>query len=183
MATLKRKYWFTDYQMPNEDMASGTVTFGSYLLAENQEEAEQLIQTRGLGETLSSKGHEISSDGVRREIWTYPQVLLGRTRWNTPHQSQDVERVLHMCMWLIHLGEVSHRFRHPEPLFHDTGALHQLLHLMTMSHVTGKQSVFRLCDDLVNATPEMFLTPEEKLELLEPTDWVEERDYVNTWTT
>ena len=158
-----RDLFLTEYTKLTDDEVNGS-RFASYILAKSWEEAELIAEERELGEKIVGSGHPKYEEGrlnvMRSPIERYhslKEMSASPKVWQ-----RTIISLLHQTMLLLDIGEMSGRYLPRQPLFGDTDALHQLIHLLDLSsEPTGLYSVEALLSDLTRATPEMFLTEEE----------------------
>jgi hypothetical protein len=152
-----RKYYMSEYRL-------GLSRYTNYLLAEDKDDAERLMELRGLGEFLTSEMEITTREACIFRVMAKPLALFNRVRWETEHQWKDVDKILHQSMFLLNLGEKSGRYKADRSLFGDKDPLHELLHCQTMDTATLYEAMFTVkawLEELGETAPELFFTPEE----------------------
>ena len=149
-----RKMYHTEYRV------NGT-PFGSYVLAESEESAQEYIEVRNLGEVRCDS---MPTQNLKL-AYTSPEFIFDRIMELGKHtRFKPTYRLLHLACFLLNLGEQSKRIVIPK-LFSDIGMVHQLVHMLTMEPFELSQHLPSVRNELVllaAAAPEMFLTPEER---------------------
>lgn len=165
-----RQLFLTHYYKPCDDLeGGGQVKFSSYVLANSITHAEHIVEVRNLGEFISGAGR-VKPKGFRNgavvtNIMVPPFRIYERLVARDKGNRTLGLKLLHQVMFLLELGRTSKRYMPDTPLFGDTDAIHQIVHLMDDPHVRNRKSVINLVWDLYLATPEMFITDKEEEQL------------------
>lgn len=144
--TVESKLIFlTEYQSPTDRRK-----FASYVIANNKEDAQKIVQQRKLDEKIISQGVETRTDLLAKLSPLYPNTLD-----RADAMKMDLNRILHHSIYLAFLNIKAGESSIDEWLA-DDGILHELIHHLSMP---GSPELIKI-DELIQR-----ITKEEEISM------------------
>lgn len=109
-------YYHTEYTQENNERSCGFVTYSSYVIAKNKDEALEKIKKRNIGETLQS--HPLSLDG--KKLINVVELF----------DKEQYKSCLHAAVFITFVL-TSANIINASKLLSDVGVVHELVHIVT----------------------------------------------------